>query len=425
MYLIYKLDFNQACFLESKGENMTNTKIDVISGFLGAGKTTFIKRLVEGNKDKGKTIIIENEFGEIGIDGGFLKNSGIEIKEMNSGCICCSLAGDFEASLRELLEKYSPNRVIIEPSGVGKLSDVLKAVSDVEKDLPVESNSAVTVVDVKKCKMYMKNFGEFFNNQIQFANTIILSRTDLADDKKIEEAVALIKGVNPDATIVTTPLDKLSDEKIEEMLSKPIDLKSELLEELAKEHEHHHHHHDHDEHCEHEHHHDHDEHCEHEHHHDHDEHCEHEHHHYHDEHCEHEHHHDHDEHCGHEHHHDHDEHCEHDHHHDHHDHCGCGHDHHDHHHADDVFDSWGMEQVPAISEDKLKSILDGFADEEKYGVILRAKGMIKDANSDDWFYFDLVPGENDIRRGDAEYTGKVCVIGAGLKSEELKKCFRA
>ena len=380
---------------------MTNTKIDVISGFLGAGKTTFIKRLVEGNKDKGKTIIIENEFGEIGIDGGFLKNSGIEIKEMNSGCICCSLAGDFEASLRELLEKYSPNRVIIEPSGVGKLSDVLKAVSDVEKDLPVESNSAVTVVDVKKCKMYMKNFGEFFNNQIQFANTIILSRTDLADDKKIEEAVALIKGVNPDVTIVTTPLDKLSDEKIEEMLSKPIDLKSELLEELAKEHEHHHHHHDHDEHCEHEHHHDHDEHCEHEHHHDHDEHCEHGHH------------------------HDHDEHCEHEHHHDHHDHCGCGHDHHDHHHADDVFDSWGMEQVPAISEDKLKSILDGFADEEKYGVILRAKGMIKDANSDDWFYFDLVPGENDIRRGDAEYTGKVCVIGAGLKSEELKKCFRA
>ena len=380
---------------------MTNTKIDVISGFLGAGKTTFIKRLVEGNKDKGKTIIIENEFGEIGIDGGFLKNSGIEIKEMNSGCICCSLAGDFEASLRELLEKYSPNRVIIEPSGVGKLSDVLKAVSDVEKDLPVESNSAVTVVDVKKCKMYMKNFGEFFNNQIQFANTIILSRTDLADDKKIEEAVALIKGVNPDATIVTTPLDKLSDEKIEEMLSKPVDLKSELLKELAKEHEHHHHHHDHDEHCEHEHHHDHDEHCEHEHHHDHDEHCEHEHH------------------------HDHDEHCEHEHHHDHHDHCGCGHDHHDHHHADDVFDSWGMEQVPAISEDKLKSILDGFADEEKYGVILRAKGMIKDANSDDWFYFDLVPGENDIRRGDAEYTGKVCVIGAGLKSEELKKCFRA
>ena len=389
---------------------MANTKIDVISGFLGAGKTTFIKRLVEGNKDKGKTIIIENEFGEIGIDGGFLKNSGIEIKEMNSGCICCSLAGDFEASLRELLEKYSPNRVIIEPSGVGKLSDVLKAVSDVEKDLPVESNSAVTVVDVKKCKMYMKNFGEFFNNQIQFANTIILSRTDLADDKKIEEAVALIKGVNPEATIVTTPLDKLSDEKIEEMLSKPIDLKSELLEELAKEHEHHHH--DHDEHCEHEHHHDHDEHCEHEHHH-------------HDEHCEHEHHHDHDEHCEHEHHHDHDEHCEHEHHHDHHDHCGCGHDHHDHHHADDVFDSWGMEQVPAISEDKLKSILDGFADEEKYGVILRAKGMIKDANSDDWFYFDLVPGENDIRRGDAEYTGKVCVIGAGLKSEELKKCFRA
>ena len=333
---------------------MANTKIDVVSGFLGAGKTTFIKRLVENGKDKGRTIIIENEFGEIGIDGGFLKNSGIEIKEMNSGCICCSLAGDFEASLRELLKDYAPNRVIIEPSGVGKLSDVLKAVSDVEKDLEVESNSAVTVVDVKKCKMYMKNFGEFFNNQIQFANTIILSRTDLADNKKIEEAVALIKEVNPEAIIVTTPLDKLSDEKIEELLSKPIDLKSELLEELAKEHEHHHHH---DEH------------------------------HHHGEHCEHEH-------------------------------------HHDHHHADDVFDSWGMEQVPAISEDKLKSILNDFSNEEKYGVILRAKGMVKDADSDDWFYFDLVPGENDIRRGDAEYTGKVCVIGAGLKSEELEKCFR-
>ena len=346
---------------------MANTKIDVVSGFLGAGKTTFIKRLVENGKDKGRTIIIENEFGEIGIDGGFLKNSGIEIKEMNSGCICCSLAGDFEASLRELLKDYAPNRVIIEPSGVGKLSDVLKAVSDVEKDLEVESNSAVTVVDVKKCKMYMKNFGEFFNNQIQFANTIILSRTDLADSKKIEEAVALIKEVNPEAIIVTTPLDKLSDEKIEELLSKPIDLKSELLEELAKEHEHHHHH---------------------------------------------------DEHCEHEHHHHHDEHCEHDHLHGEHEH------HHDHHHADDVFDSWGMEQVPAISEDKLKSILNDFSNEEKYGVILRAKGMVKDADSDDWFYFDLVPGENDIRRGDAEYTGKVCVIGAGLKSEELEKCFR-
>lgn len=345
---------------------MANTKIDVVSGFLGAGKTTFIKRLVENGKDKGRTIIIENEFGEIGIDGGFLKNSGIEIKEMNSGCICCSLAGDFEASLRELLKDYAPNRVIIEPSGVGKLSDVLKAVSDVEKDLEVESNSAVTVVDVKKCKMYMKNFGEFFNNQIQFANTIILSRTDLADSKKIEEAVALIKEVNPEAIIVTTPLDKLSDEKIEELLSKPIDLKSELLEELAKEHEHHHHH---DEHCEHEHHH-------------------------------------------------HDEHYEHDHLHGEHEH------HHGHHHADDVFDSWGMEQVPAISEDKLKSILNDFSNEEKYGVILRAKGMVKDADSDDWFYFDLVPGENDIRRGDAEYTGKVCVIGAGLKSEELEKCFR-
>ena len=354
---------------------MANTKIDVVSGFLGAGKTTFIKRLVESNKDKGKTIIIENEFGEIGIDGGFLKNSGIEIREMNSGCICCSLAGDFEASLRELLSTYEPNRVIIEPSGVGKLSDVLKAVSDVEKDLPVESNSAVTVVDVKKCKMYMKNFGEFFNNQIQFANTIILSRTDLADNAKIEEALELIKKVNPKATIVTTPLDKLSNEKIEELLSNPIDLKSEMLEELAKEHEHHHEHDGEHEHCG----------------------------------------------C----HHDHEHHHSHENHDHHHDHCGCGHDHHDHHHADDVFDSWGMEQVPAISEEKLRGILDGFANEEKYGVVLRAKGMLKDVNSDDWFYFDLVPGESDIRRGDAEYTGKVCVIGAGLRMDEIEKCFKA
>ena len=400
---------------------MVNTKIDVVSGFLGAGKTTFIKRLVEGNKDKGKTIIIENEFGEIGIDGGFLKNSGIEIKEMNSGCICCSLAGDFEASLRELLSTYEPNRVIIEPSGVGKLSDVLKAISDVEKDLHVESNSAITVVDVKKCKMYMKNFGEFFNNQIQFANTIILSRTDLVDNKKIEEAVALIKNINPDATIVTTPLDKLSNEKIEELLSKPIDLKNELLEELAREHSHHHHHEDNGHHDSHDHH-DHDEHCgchEHDHH----EHTDsHDHHHDHE--------HNHDEHCGcHEHdyheHHEHDENHDHHHDHEHHDHCGCGHDHHDHHHADDIFDSWGMEQVPAISEDQLKDILNSFEDEEKYGVVLRAKGMLKDINSDDWFYFDLVPGESEIRKGDAEYTGKVCVIGAGLKTEELEKCFRA
>ena len=405
---------------------MANTKIDVVSGFLGAGKTTFIKRLIESNKDKGKTIIIENEFGEIGIDGGFLKNSGIEIREMNSGCICCSLAGDFEASLRELLSTYEPNRVIIEPSGVGKLSDVLKAVSDVEKDLPVESNSAVTVVDVKKCKMYMKNFGEFFNNQIQFANTIILSRTDLADNAKIEEALELIKKVNPKATIVTTPLDKLSNEKIEELLSNPIDLKSEMLEELAKEHEHHHEHDGEHEHCgchhDHEHH---KGHKEHEHEHKHDEEHEHNHEHHHD-HEEHEHNHEHDEaheHCGC--HHDHEHHHSHENHDHHHDHCGCGHDHHDHHHADDVFDSWGMEQVPAISEEKLRGILDGFANEEKYGVVLRAKGMLKDVNSDDWFYFDLVPGESDIRRGDAEYTGKVCVIGAGLRMDEIEKCFKA
>ena len=355
---------------------MKDTKIDVVSGFLGAGKTTFIKRLVVNNKDNEKTIIIENEFGEIGIDGGFLKDSGIEIREMNSGCICCSLAGDFEASLRELLSTYSPSRVIIEPSGVGKLSDVLKAVSDVEKDLPVKSNSAVTVVDVKKCKMYMKNFGEFFNNQIEFANTIVLSRTDLADNAKIEDAVNLIKGINPEATIVTTPLAKLSDEKIEEILSTPLDLKKELLDEMAREHEHHH------DHEHHEHHHDHKD--------DHDHH--------------------HDEHCG---HHDHEHHHAHEHHHV-----------HNHHHADEVFDSWGMEQVPAISEDKLRRVLNGFENEERFGTVLRAKGMIKDANSDDWFYFDLVPGESNIRRGEAEYTGKVCVIGANLNEDALKDCFR-
>lgn len=370
-------------YKEKRKENMGKTKIDVISGFLGAGKTTVIKKLLDHLPKEEQKIIIENEFGEIGIDGGFLKDAGIEIREMNSGCICCSLSGDFEASLREILAKYAPDRVIIEPSGVGKLSDVLKAVSDVEKELEVASNSAITVVDVKKCKMYFKNFGEFFNNQIQFANTVILSRTDLADQKKIEETVELIRKINPQALIVTTPLEELAGEKIAELLGRPLDLKTQLLEEMAKAHAHHHDH-DHHEH----HHHDHD-HEDHEHH-DHEEH----------------------DHC----HHDHENH---EHHHEHHEHC-----HHDHHHADDIFDSWGLEQVSAMSLEKLQGILDSLDNEEKFGHVLRAKGMLPKENSREWMYFDLVPGETQVREGTPEYSGRVCVIGTGLNTQALEQEFR-
>lgn len=386
-------------YKEKRKENMGKTKIDVISGFLGAGKTTVIKKLLDHLPKEEQKIIIENEFGEIGIDGGFLKDAGIEIREMNSGCICCSLSGDFEASLREILAKYAPDRVIIEPSGVGKLSDVLKAVSDVEKELEVASNSAITVVDVKKCKMYFKNFGEFFNNQIQFANTVILSRTDLADQKKAEEAVELIRQINPQALIVTTPLEELSGEKITELLGRPLDLKTQLLEEMAKAHAHHHDH-DHHEH----------------HHHDHD-HEDHEHHEHHD-HEEHDHHHDHEEHdhC----HHDHENHeHHHEHHHEDHEHC-----HHDHHHADDIFDSWGLEQVSAMSLEKLQGILDSLDNEEKFGHVLRAKGMLPKENSREWMYFDLVPGETQVREGTPEYSGRVCVIGTGLNTQALEQEFR-
>lgn len=373
-------------YKEKRKENMGKTKIDVISGFLGAGKTTVIKKLLDHLPKEEQKIIIENEFGEIGIDGGFLKDAGIEIREMNSGCICCSLSGDFEASLREILAKYAPDRVIIEPSGVGKLSDVLKAVSDVEKELEVASNSAITVVDVKKCKMYFKNFGEFFNNQIQFANTVILSRTDLADQKKIEETVELIRKINPQALIVTTPLEELSGEKITELLGRPLDLKTQLLEEMAKAHAHHH---DHDHHEHHHHEHDHEDHEHHEHH-DHEEH----------------------DHC----HHDHENH---EHHHEHHEHC-----HHDHHHADDIFDSWGLEQVSAMSLEKLQGILDSLDNEEKFGHVLRAKGMLPKENSREWMYFDLVPGETQVREGTPEYSGRVCVIGTGLKTQALEQEFR-
>ena len=375
---------------------MAKTKVDIISGFLGAGKTTFIKKLLAEALSGEKVVLIENEFGEIGIDGGFLKDSGIEVREMNSGCICCSLVGDFASSLKEILTKYTPDRVIIEPSGVGKLSDVMRAVADVEEELPVAGNSAVTLVDVKKAKLYIKNFGEFFNNQVQYAKTIVLSRTDVADQKKIDEAIQLIREINKDATIITTPLADLSGEKLLEILEHPIDLKAELFEELAEEHEHHHHDEEH-EHC-----------C----HHDEEEH---EHHHHHDE--EHEH-------CC---HHDEEEH-EHHHHHDEDGHCCCGHDHHHHHHghdADEVFDSVGLENVPAFTEDKLHALLLRLAESEEFGKVVRAKGMVPSADGGAWFHFDLVPGETDIRRGAAEASGKVCVIGSELKEEAITREFKA
>ena len=375
---------------------MAKTKVDIISGFLGAGKTTFIKKLLAEALSGEKVVLIENEFGEIGIDGGFLKDSGIEVREMNSGCICCSLVGDFASSLKEILTKYTPDRVIIEPSGVGKLSDVMRAVADVEEELPVAGNSAVTLVDVKKAKLYIKNFGEFFNNQVQYAKTIVLSRTDVADQKKIDEAIQLIREINKDATIITTPLADLSGEKLLEILEHPIDLKAELFEELAEEHEHHHHDEEH-EHC-----------C----HHDEEEH---EHHHHHDE--EHEH-------CC---HHDEEEH-EHHHHHDEDGHCCCGHDHHHHHHghdADEVFDSVGLENVPAFTEDKLHALLLRLAESEEFGKVVRAKGMVPSADGGAWFHFDLVPGETEIRRGAAEASGKVCVIGSELKEEAITREFKA
>ena len=390
---------------------MSSTKIDIVSGFLGAGKTTFIKKLLSEALANEKLVLIENEFGEIGIDGGFLKNSGIEIKEMNSGCICCSLVGDFKESLTQILTTYTPDRIIIEPSGVGKLSDVLKAVAGVEDQLKVEQNCAITVVDVKKCKLYMKNFGEFFNNQIECATTIVLSRTDIAEQKVIDEAVELIRTINKNATIITTPIEQLSGTKLLEILESPVDLKSELLASLKKEDEHEHHHHEH-ECCGH--HHEHEE--EHEccgHHHEHEE--EHEdcgHHHEHDH--EHEHAHNHEGCCGHHHEHDHE-----------HDECGCGH-HHHHHDADEIFTSWGLEQVAPVSEEKLKTFLDKIANTNEYGMVVRAKGMLASSDkSGEWFYFDMVPGEVEIRKDKPDYTGKLCVIGSELNEEMLTKEFKA
>lgn len=400
------------------------TKIDIISGFLGAGKTTFIKKLLKEAIAGEKVVLIENEFGEIGIDGGFLKDSGIEIREMNSGCICCSLVGDFGRSLNEVLTKYTPDRVIIEPSGVGKLSDVMKAVCDVAGEIDVVLNGSVTVVDAQKCKMYMKNFGEFFNNQIESAGTIVLSRTDVADTDKVTQCVEMIREKNPKAAIVTTPIDKLTGEQLLEIIEQPTDDMAEQLLEEVKE-GHHHHHDDDDEECccgHHHHHHDDDEECEcghHHHHHDDDDDDE-------DEHEHHHHHHDDDEECGcgHHHHHDNDE-DEHEHHHHHDGECGCGHHHHHHDHdADEVFTSWGLETNRTITKEKLESLLQELAHSEKYGQVLRAKGMLPDADGT-WYYFDLVPEETEIRTGAPIYTGKVCVIGSNLKEDELKAAFEA
>ena len=378
------------------------TKIDIISGFLGAGKTTLIKKLLqEAFKDE-QVVLIENEFGEIGIDGGFLKEAGIEIREMNSGCICCSLVGDFGASLKEVIEKYHPDRILIEPSGVGKLSDVIRAVKDVQEETGLVLNSYTTVVDAKKCKMYMRNFGEFFNNQVEYAGAIIMSRTDIVDDAKAEAARELLRGLNEKAAIITTPIEELDGKKLLEVMEHPVvPLEKEMMEEH---HEHHHHHdgedHDHD--------HDHDGHkcgCGH-HHHDGEEHD-----------------HDHDGHtcgCGH-HHHDGEEH---DHDHDGHT-CGCGHHHHGHeghHHADEVFTSWGRETIKKYTRENLQTILETLSKSEDYGVILRAKGMLP-AEDGTWIYFDMVPEETEIREGAPEYTGRLCVIGSKLNEDKLAELF--
>ena len=406
---------------------MERTKIDIISGFLGAGKTTLIKKLLKDAFKGEQVVLIENEFGEIGIDGGFLKEAGIEIREMNSGCICCSLVGDFGASLKEVISKYHPDRILIEPSGVGKLSDVIKAVQGVAEETGLVLNSYTTVVDAKKCKMYMRNFGEFFNNQVEYAGAIIMSRTDIVDEAKAQAAMELLREINPKAAIITTPIEKLEGAKILEVMEHPVSLEQEMMEEevcpeCGHVHEHGHHHHDHD-HEEYEHHHDHD-HEEHEHHHhDHDHEecgCGHDHDHDHEEHEHHHHDHDHEE-CGCGHDHDHDHH--HDHHHDHdHDECGCGHDHHHHHHADEVFTSWGRQTIKKYTRENLEKILETLSETEEYGIILRAKGMLP-AEDGTWIYFDMVPEETEIRSGAPEYTGRLCVIGSKLNEDKLAELF--
>ena len=384
------------------------TKIDIVSGFLGAGKTTLIKKLLAEAFPGEKLVLIENEFGEISIDGGFLKDSGVQISEMSSGCICCSLVGDFNKALKDVHEQFHPDRILIEPSGVGKLSDVIVAVENTVKDVPdMKLNSFVTVADATKVKIYMKNFGEFYNNQIESAGTIILSRTQRLSQEKLEAAVALLREKNPNAAILTTPWDQLDGMTILSAIEK-VSLADELLahmraeheaDEAEHEHEHHHHHHDEDEH-------DHDHCC---HHHDHDD----------DDDDDHDH-----EHCCH-HHHDEDEH-DHDHHHHHHDgeecddpHCGC---HYHHHHADEVFTSWGTETVKAYSEAELEHILTAL-DSGEYGAILRAKGIVAAADGGQWLHYDFVPEEHQVRRGPADYTGRICVIGSQLKEDKLSQLF--
>lgn len=377
------------------------TKIDVISGFLGAGKTTLIKKLLSEALNGTKVVLIENEFGEIGVDGGFLKDSGIEIKEMNSGCICCSLVGDFTTSLQEVLEKYSPERVLIEPSGVGKLSDVQRAVLKAAEAAGVEPGSSVAVVDASKCKIYMKNFGEFFIDQIEHAGTIILSRTQNMTEEKIKTVVELLREHNKDAKIVTTPWDELSGSYILETFEAVTSFEEELLEEFKHEHEHHHHDDDDDDECchgHHHHHHDDDDECCHHHHDDDDDDDD-------DDEHEHHHHHDHDEH---EHHHEHGEECS----------CGC-HDHHHHHHADEVFTSIGLETASKYSKEDVEAFLEALEDDSKYGYVLRAKGMLA-SEGNKWIYFDYTPGEINVREGSPEYTGKICVIGSELKEDAIK-----
>ena len=385
------------------------TKIDIFSGFLGAGKTTLIKKLSREAFQGEQIVLIENEFGEIGIDGGFLQEAGIQINELNSGCICCSLVGDFREALRKVVEQYAPDRILIEPSGVGKLSDVTRAVQGVAEELPVQLNSFVTVADVKKVKMYMKNFGEFYNDQISHASCIILSRTGSADEEKVAAAVAMLKEKNPTATIVTTDWEQLNGKQILSVMDGKRDLVAELLAEAVKaneahadedEHEHHHHHHDHDEHD-----HEHGEHCCcHDHDHDHDEHDhDHEHHHEHGEHCD----------CGHDHDH------EHHHHYDEHGVCSCGH-HHDH-DADEVFTSWGTETARKYTRAELEFAL-GALDSGDYGTILRSKGIV--AGEGTWYEFDMVPGEWEIRERSADVTGKLVVIGSELKQHEIEELFK-
>ena len=378
---------------------MEKTKIDIISGFLGAGKTTLIKKLLKDAFQGEQVVLIENEFGEIGIDGGFLKEAGIQIREMNSGCICCSLVGDFGASLKEVISKYHPDRILIEPSGVGKLSDVIKAVQGVEEETGLVLNSYTTVVDAKKCKMYMRNFGEFFNNQVEYAGAIIMSRTDIVDEAKAQASLELLREINSKAAIITTPIEKLEGKKLLEVMEHPVSLAQELMEEeevcpeCGHVHEHgEHHHHDHEEH---EHHHDHEEHEHH--HHDHDHECG----------------------CGHDH-----DHEEHEHHHDHDHECGCGHDHHDHHHhhADEVFTSWGRETIKKYTKENLEKMLEALSASDDYGIILRAKGMLP-AEDGTWIYFDMVPEETEIREGAPEYTGRLCVIGSKLKEDKLAELF--